>query len=62
MAGMNPGFAKYLAEKKAGTVPVKQVSTPTPQMGTPGMHVQLMGTMPQGKRHSKVKIKMPKGK
>ena len=60
MAGMNPGFAKYLADKKAGTVaPTPKTVQPT---GFPGMHVQLVGKVPQGKRHAKVKIKIPKVK
>lgn len=50
---MNSGLAKYLADKKAGTLN-RTPSAANPVVG--GSNVSLMGKAPHGKRHSKVKI------
>lgn len=59
MSGMNPGFAAYLANKKAG-----KSAAPAPSMGAPLPSAPMAGMMPlmaqpmpgapKGKRHAKI--------
>lgn len=54
---LNPGFAKYLADKKAN----KASMPTTPTTGVPGMMMAPpMPGAPKGKRHSKIKVKLHK--
>lgn len=55
MSGMNPGFAAYLANKKAKkSVASKLAPTNSPAIGLMPMMAQPIKGAPKGKRHAKI--------